>query len=940
MSKPPVPQAPAVPSPFDPGALEISVFNPAGKALTAIVSVRIDKLDETRQQTTDKNGLASFPNVPPGDVTVTVDAGPSFGPIPSGGAKFKPGTITDTVNVDPGPAVTHEDAILTEAVAFLRLQVRKTDHKTGLPHVPTSVSTRGDKVADEFGIADYGAVPPSILYHCTAGTIDFTKKPFFGPFNAPPQPAIIGIVSTDRIPAIGEVVVAILELEEKKLEVVKIDDHFAPTVDKLDVRFAILGLSGRVVKLTISGDNYAGNTMVERNLTDNETKDGANNEFQWDGKIEVGAMKDQFANPLLGPFKVTLFHDDQNHTGVLKSEKPFKILYHSVVPDLGKHTADETAPPDSDQTKFVQFQLNTLGYDAGPVDGTASATTTNAVLRFQRANYQAGTTTLLTVNGTIDATLIAAIKAASPREVFESGKNPITQDAKFYVYDNFLSDRGENFVTATLPEFNSGNRKVNTEDKMDRAFIPLEVEVKLLSRANTGVSAPDAIGPVPVAWEVNDGPEDDSVISNATAKTFVKHAREIGASGTIAGAARIDGDGDNCLDTFDGMRKAADGDYIQQWFPNDSGSKLDPYAVKKYDTEARDGKTFQHAIVEAWADPKDHPKRKGRAGVYFRFSIKGGDNAKVRAALSFKDLPNKDQLEKDHNAAKVTLFKELGRWTVWRRTKVNAYCEMGVPTRPTKEIDWGEFRSRYREAYVEVEGAGAPTSLSYTSVVTAAAYSAAILGLPATHAVPGVTAANLIYRNNAVYGGVFPPRAQNPGENARTYVFAMELTIKSWCTNPLNALLGLLHDNVRLTSSEGYMIWDFRLSDPVTGQDWNPALNHGAGGFQPTSDPKARNYSPSAQGYVRVDGSVTMCLDNPFNINCYIAHECGHARFLYHNKFAPGPTPNEHDAAQDKCTMSYAAPGDTPDQWRYRFCGKCLLRLRGWNVTALPNKYT
>jgi hypothetical protein len=37
--------------------------------------------------------------------------------------------------------------------------------------------------------------------------------------------------------------------------------------------------------------------------------------------------------------------------------------------------------------------------------------------------------------------------------------------------------------------------------------------------------------------------------------------------------------------------------------------------------------------------------------------------------------------------------------------------------------------------------------------------------------------------------------------------------------------------------------------------------------------------------------------------------------------------------------MSYTKPPDTPDQWRYHFCGKCILRLRGWDVTGLPTQY-
>ncbi|HWC98333.1 MAG TPA: hypothetical protein VG456_16355 [Candidatus Sulfopaludibacter sp.] len=951
-AKKPVPQAPAVPNTL--GALLIRVKDPEGNPVKGEVKIFIKSIEETHEGVLDDEGTIKFPDLAAGLVDVTVTPAAGFGPVPSGNAPFKPGPRSASVTVEPGPGTTFENVVFTKAAGFLIVKVIDSKLKP-LAKVPVEVSPAPlDGIAkfktNDAGIVDFGMVTPVVPHHIKAGTADITVKPLFGPPNSPPQAVLIGLAETDKSVAIGEVATVPMQLELKKLEIVKLDPHFASSKEKMDIRFAIAGLSGRKVVLTIEGENYAGKKLVERDLGALENADGENNQISWDGKIEVGASKDQFATPLMGPFKVTLFHDDASHTGALKSEKPFKILYHSIVLDFGKHVADETAPPDTDQTKFVQFKLNELHYDAGPVTGAGNLVTTNAIKRFQRANYQAGTQTLLTENGALDAALIASIKAASAREVFESGKTPLTQDAKFYVYDNYLVDRGQNFVTSGLPEFQTANRQAGAEDKMERAFIPLEVEVKLLSKANTGVSAPDAIGPVPVAWEVADSTEDDSVIpgTNATAKTYVKHAREIGATAASAGAARIDTDGDNALDTFDGMRKSAAGDYIKQWFPDAAGSKLEPYTVKKYDTEDRGGKTFQRAIVEAWADITKFPKRKGRAGAYFRFSTKGGDNAKIRVSLAFKDLPNKDQLEKDHKDAKATLFKELGRWTVWRRSKINAYCRQGVATRKSGNPNFSIFRDRYKEAYIELENNGQPAqTLNYATVVTAAKYNAAILGLPPAKAVPGVTAANLVYRADSVYGGVMPPRAQNNAEAAIDYVRAMSNTINNWCANPLHAVLQLLHQEARKTAAEGYVIWDFRLSDALVGQDFNPALNHGAGGFQLAANPKARSFHPSTAGYVHVDGAVTMNVDNPFDINCYLCHECGHARFLIHHKFvneAPGPNlsanPSHHDGAQDKCTMSYAKPGDTPDQWTYPFCGKCLLRLRGWNVPALPNQYT
>jgi peptidoglycan hydrolase-like protein with peptidoglycan-binding domain len=731
------------------------------------------------------------------------------------------------------------------------------------------------------------------------------------------------------------------------LKLVKVDDHFAPSTENLDIEFNITGYSARVVKLQIEAENYTGKLCFERELTADEKIDGTNKPITWDGKVSVGARKDRFATPLMGPFKVKLLGDDGT-----KDELAFKILYHSIELNFGKHTPDGALPPEAEKEKFAQAKLNELGYDAGPVNGTIGAVTQNALRRFQRANYKVGTQILLTVDGTLSDETFQAIKAAAAREIWETGATPLTGDAKFYIYDNFMNDPTMNFVTGGMPEFQSMNRKLHAEDKMDRPFLPLEIEVKLLNKANSGVSAPDAVGEVPVSWEVNDATEDASLIpaTNPNAQTYVKNAREIGAAATVAGAARIDKNGDNALDTFQGFRKSTAAAYVQSMFPNDAGSKLEPYKIDRYDKESRGGTDFHQAIVKAWDDATKHPRCKGRAGVYFRFSTKGGDDAKIRVALTFKKLPNEKQLEADHKPFEANLFKETGRWTVWRRTRVSAYCSMiAAPPRASGSPNFATIAGHWKEAFIEVENGGTPLqTLTYTTVVTDAVYKAAVLGMPATHRPPGVTnAASLTYRPTAIYGG--RAIAQNNGETAQNYINRVRNTVRAWCVNPINAILKVIHDEARKTSPEGFVIFDFRLNDAVTGQDWNPALNGGAGGFQPSANPAVQNFIPSTSGYVRCAGAVTMNVDNSFNVNCYLCHECGHARFLYHHKFVPettppnsntSATPAQHDDRQARCTMSYAVPPDTPDQWRYPFCGKCILRLRGWNVTPLPNKYT
>jgi len=700
------------------------------------------------------------------------------------------------------------------------------------------------------------------------------------------------------------------------------------------------------VKFRILADNYQGGKLFERDLTATELADGNGKTLQWDGSIDNGARNGRKAHPLLAPFKAELFHSAK-----VKSEGPFNILYHSIVLDFGKHTPSGAMPdPATEQDAYVQARLNELGYDAGPVDGTATNAATQAALRrFQRCHYEVGTQNLLRETGNANLETLAALQDATARPIWETGKTPLTQDAKYYVYDNFYSDRGANFVTApsSPPEFNSTDRKRHAEDKMARAFIPLEVEVKLMGKGGGPVSAPDAVGPVTVAWEVNDGPEDASIIpaaDNGTARTYVERARKFGnAAGSVGAAARIDADGDNAATAFQGFRDTDAAKYIKAWFPDDAANRLSPFAVRGYGTQTRSGVVFQQAFVNAWDDANLHAQRKGRAGAYFRLSTKGGDDAKVRASISFDGLPNKAALEAAHAPRANDLAKETGRWTVWRRSKLNAYCQQAVPTRAIGTPAWGTIRDRWAQAFIEMENSGNPEdTLTYSTTVTAAVFKAAILAMPAPQKPPSATdAAHINYVATQMYAGP-PMPAQVPGQTAQQYVAACRAAMTAWVTHPINAILGAIHGIVRRTRPEGFIIFDFRIHDPISGQDFNPVT----GAFVPTANPAARNQVSANAGYVRLDGAVTMCVDNPFNVNCYVMHECGHARFLYHHKTGGGgagdpvQTPHHHDLDQERCIMSYGINPDGPNAWDYRFCGKCILRLRGWDVLALPDKYT
>ena len=84
-----------------------------------------------------------------------------------------------------------------------------------------------------------------------------------------------------------------------------------------------------------------------------------------------------------------------------------------------------------------------------------------------------------------------------------------------------------------------------------------------------------------------------------------------------------------------------------------------------------------------------------------------------------------------------------------------------------------------------------------------------------------------------------------------------------------------------------------------------------------------------------------------------ICHELGHLMYLSHHEvnIKTGLSSNwhSHDLADHNCTMSYAFGIKSRPKLEWlvedadepRFCGKCILKLRGWRVAfaGLPDSH-
>jgi len=104
-------------------------------------------------------------------------------------------------------------------------------------------------------------------------------------------------------------------------------------------------------------------------------------------------------------------------------------------------------------------------------------------------------------------------------------------------------------------------------------------------------------------------------------------------------------------------------------------------------------------------------------------------------------------------------------------------------------------------------------------------------------------------------------------------------------------------------------------------------------------------YIPGALSTSLDDNVILVDQQDSDAVYYVVSHEAGHSYWLQHFENAGGSTPAEHDTDDHNCTMSYSSStsgfaNQAPGTMRPHFCGKCNLKLRGWDVTAagLPAK--
>ncbi|MCC7535938.1 MAG: hypothetical protein IT379_06985 [Deltaproteobacteria bacterium] len=719
------------------------------------------------------------------------------------------------------------------------------------------------------------------------------------------------------------------------LDITKVDPQFAPSAETLDIHYDLAFLSKQKVILEISSPHLDGGApLFKQELKANEKADGSR-VFKWDGVANQGKIKDKHISPLHTPYKVKLYVDGKaQHT----DEREFQVLFHSIELRRGPWTPDEAAPKESDEKSWVQYQLNELGFWGGPVGKDTDKYLEKAIIRYKVNHKDFHQLDASNYNGNIDAALKAALKAKANARPYLTG-------------DAITNAKGESkirveAITYEKGEFGGTLKASKEKDRVNRPLIPIEVDIFLRGKPagkdpGPKKRAPGGVGPAQIEWRFTEKSENldlqfaDIPAHKGYPRTYIEKAKKV-----HGGSA----DNDNCPKELGGIREPAATNYKTAWFV---GDQYIPYVVKD---DAGQKCVYSQAWVDKplmGADGKpvkdkagkqvfEHDLRRGRAGVYFRPSYVAGDDYQLSATLVFRkdtaDLPNKADLEKRHGLdAKKKITDSTGRFRVERYAKV-AY-QINWPAR-TNSSQWPEIAVEFAKAYIDLD-IGSITKKKISEVITEAEYEAVITANTA-HNDP----AKIRLYDDALVGVDLPaPAAGEALADYRETTISQYVDDNYWglITTPMQELLS---KKIRKTHPVGFIVVDFLTHKPIDLTATYSAADFTAYGERADLKPADRTkFIKWTSSYGKADSLIFADQKDPDKVYYVVAHEMGHNFWLRHYEVpaSNGPQPGDHDTRDHNCAMTYSkTPPAYMAQGVYtpHFCGKCNLKLRGWDAHA------
>jgi hypothetical protein len=686
------------------------------------------------------------------------------------------------------------------------------------------------------------------------------------------------------------------------IDLLEVDDHFAPSAEKLDLLYEIHQLSNHRVTLEVTSPHYKGGPVFKTELGPQAKADGTH-PLQWSGKANAskGELADRFLNPLFSPYTVKIFATDKHY-----DDGELKVLYHSIKIAKGPFTPDEKEPDQANEKEWVAFKLNELGYYGGPVGKDTDRYLKKAIIRYKANHKKLHEVTYSKYNDAITDALKTALAANENRrtsvEVAAFG-NPAAR-SKILV-EALTYETGELGLS----------RPAKERERLNRPLVPVEVEILLKSKKDKAVAAPQAVGPVRVNFRFTDTNEDLAPLPANTAAEPSQTKVYVEAALKLKGGRA--GKGDNCHKDFGGIRDDAE-DWVTPWLLGDF------YVPHKAEEDKGQKLVFSRACV----DKDKHDKRVGKAGIFFRPSFVAGDDYKLTAEIDFTGLPNKADLEKVHGVtSEATRIRvETGTFQVRRFNKIAMV--IGWPARPNSATeDWPTVAAQFTSAKVDVD-TGSFVRKKITDVLTNDEY-VALVKANTSHK------KNIALDENFVVGVPLPTQGRLDAVRYKT-ALRQFVTVDFWDKLRL-PMQELLSKNIRKEHPSGFVVCNFITHKPVNVQTAPPA----------NTTVTAPNTGVIGGGASAGQGDAVVFINqrDPDKVYYVVAHEMGHNGWLYHFENAGGSTPAEHDQNDHNCLMSYSDPkGKLTHQavgtFTPHFCGKCNLKLRGWDVTkkGMPAK--
>ncbi len=640
---------------------------------------------------------------------------------------------------------------------------------------------------------------------------------------------------------------------------------------------------------------------------------------------------DRYPPPLgLGTFP----GEDRLQREIEAAEAKIAVIYHSIELALGPWVASGEVPsPNTDPWRVLR--LDELGYFAGPVERLAEETFERAKAHYDATRADRDTKGLDAALSAGDNAIpwIKSVAGGGTLTDVAAGDDLAGADLRTYVdtigFDASYLGSDEIPLRDQHVAGKEHLLKHNVEARrLNRPTVPLEVTLHLKDVHGAKATVPEAVGPVRIDWVIEDVAED-------LTRLYADDPVSSGASRSYIQKAHTDLALHNCPRRCGGIAEAGVGSAVSAAWLGDH------YAP--YEAEADAGVVTSRAYAE-----RIHGRALGKAGLLLRPSLIAGDTYRVTARVRFTG-PDAGALDVANGVIEVA----TGTIQNWRRAVLASYLPW--PARPgPKQIqpgDWQRVQEELARACVwfDVDPNAIPTDtpsaildpVKYKAWIEDALYfvggndkktegkktGAALatdFGISTT--VADATPVVLVHGNSQPYiikdvvtMGLFGGKSASAFPNAPR----QELYVGS------KQFIDMVIDSVRATKPRGFIVGD-------------------VDGFVSVS---ARYPTLPPQNLFCVGMRDLACFidhNADYPRGFMLTHEMAHCLWLRHSERAGEPVLEDHDRDDHYCMMSYPDPSNTAPAHLQQatfdphFCGKCNLKLRGWNVRAngVPNGST